>query len=58
MCEIITHGLEYGFIDKKQTYIFTAGDPIGVKGTTNVIRILREHELNFFGCKELFCTQS
>jgi pyruvate kinase len=49
MCDIISHGLGCGIIDKKQTYIFTAGDPVGVKGTTNVIRILREHELDFFG---------
>ncbi len=47
--EIIADGLERGIIDKAQTYIFTAGDPVGVKGTTNLIRILREHELTFFG---------
>ncbi|MDD2828556.1 MAG: pyruvate kinase [Sulfuricurvum sp.] len=47
--DIIIRGLERGIIDKTQTYIFTAGDPIGVKGTTNLIRILREHEINFFG---------
>jgi pyruvate kinase len=55
MCDIISHGLGCGIIDKKQTYIFTAGDPVGVKGTTNVIRILREHELEFFSNKEVFC---
>jgi pyruvate kinase len=48
MREIIVNGIERGIIDKSQTYIFTAGDPVGVKGTTNLIRILREHELTFF----------
>ena len=50
--EIITDGLEREIIDKTQIYIFTAGDPVGVKGTTNLIRILREHELTFFGNKK------
>ena len=47
--DIITRGLARNIIDKTQTYIFTAGDPVGVKGTTNIIRILREHEIEFFG---------
>ena len=47
--DIITSGLARNIIDKTQTYIFTAGDPVGVKGTTNIIRILREHEIEFFG---------
>ncbi|HEX5711330.1 MAG TPA: pyruvate kinase [Sulfuricurvum sp.] len=46
--EIISNGLERGIIDTSQTYIFTAGDPVGVQGTTNLIRVLREHELVFF----------
>jgi pyruvate kinase len=49
MSDIITRGLERRIIDKTQTYIFTAGDPVGVKGTTNLIRILRENEIAFFG---------
>lgn len=47
--DIITRGLARNIIDKTQTYIFTAGDPVGVKGTTNIIRILREEEISFFG---------
>jgi pyruvate kinase len=47
--DIITRGLARKIIDRTQTYIFTAGDPVGVKGTTNTIRILREHEIDFFG---------
>ena len=47
--EIITQGVRNAIIDKSQTYIFTAGDPVGVHGATNLIRILGENELNFFG---------
>lgn len=46
--EIVTDGLRRKIIDKSQTYIFTAGDPVGVQGTTNLIRIFREHEITFF----------
>lgn len=48
LADIIARGLARKIIDKTQTYIFTAGDPVGVKGTTNTIRILREHEITFF----------
>ncbi len=49
LSEIIHSGLARNILDKKNTYIFTAGYPIGTPGTTNVIRILRENELTFFG---------
>lgn len=49
LSEIIHSGLERNIIDKKNTYVFTAGYPIGTPGTTNVIRILRENEITFFG---------
>ncbi|MBN2871062.1 MAG: pyruvate kinase [Campylobacterales bacterium] len=49
LSEIIHSGLERKIIDKKNTYVFTAGYPIGTPGTTNVIRILRENEITFFG---------
>ncbi|MDD4885164.1 pyruvate kinase [Sulfuricurvum sp.] len=49
LSDIIHSGLKRGIIDKNNTYIFTAGYPIGTPGTTNVIRILRENELTFFG---------
>lgn len=53
MREIIVNGIERGIIEKSKTYIFTAGDPVGVKGTTNLIRILREHEITFFESKTI-----
>jgi hypothetical protein len=45
---VIADGLERGVIDLERTYILTAGDPVGVPGTTNIIRILRRHEMNYF----------
>lgn len=49
LSDVIHSGLKRNIIDKNNTYIFTAGYPIGTPGTTNVIRILRENELTFFG---------
>lgn len=49
LSEVIHSGLARKIIDKKRTYIFTAGYPIGTPGTTNVIRILGENEITFFG---------
>lgn len=49
LSDIIQSGLKRNIIAKSQTYIFTAGYPIGTPGTTNIIRILRENEITFFG---------
>jgi pyruvate kinase len=49
LSDIIHSGLSRHIIDKNNTYIFTAGYPIGTPGTTNIIRILRANELTFFG---------
>lgn len=49
LSDIIHSGLRRRIMDPKRTYIFTAGYPIGTPGTTNVIRILRENEMIFFG---------
>ncbi|MFY9141628.1 pyruvate kinase [Sulfuricurvum sp.] len=49
LSDIIHSGISRNIIDKNNTYVFTAGYPIGTPGTTNVIRILRENELTFFG---------
>jgi pyruvate kinase len=49
LSEIIHSGLKRNIIDRDHTYVFTAGYPIGTPGTTNVIRILRENEITFFG---------
>jgi pyruvate kinase len=49
LSDIIQNGLKRKIIQKDQTYIFTAGYPIGMPGTTNIIRVLRENEITFFG---------
>ncbi len=46
--EVMNKGLDSGFIKKENTYIITAGDPVGVPGTTNNIRILKELEIEYF----------
>jgi pyruvate kinase len=48
MAEVVQSGLERNLLEEKGRYILTAGDPVGVAGKTNNIRILREHELSFF----------
>ena len=48
MSDVINEGLKRKVIHLDKSYILTAGDPVGVEGSTNMIRILREHEMNFF----------
>ncbi len=48
MIDVIRRGLESGVLCKEQNYIVTAGDPPGVPGTTNIVRILRRKELEHF----------
>jgi len=53
MSTVVQNGLQRKVLDKELVYILTAGDPIGVPGTTNTIRILRRHEIEFFEKLEL-----
>jgi len=46
--EVVTKGFERNILNKKCTYILTAGDPVGVSGSTNTIRLLRQTEMEFF----------
>ncbi len=46
--EVIKNGLKNEVLKKEGCYIMTAGDPVGVPGTTNNIRILRSLEMNYF----------
>lgn len=48
MCQVIKKGLQDKVLDREGCYVLTAGDPVGVAGTTNSIRILRAHELSYF----------
>ena len=46
--DTIKRGLQDGVLDLKKSYILTAGDPTGVSGSINLIRVLREQEMSFF----------
>ncbi len=48
MSEVMNQGLQRRVLYLDKSYILTAGDPVGVAGSTNMIRILREHEMMFF----------
>ena len=48
MREVILQGEQRGVIFMDRSYILTAGDPTGVPGSTNIIRLLRRHEMEFF----------
>ena len=48
MSEVMNQGIERNVLKMDKSYILTAGDPVGVAGSTNMIRILREHEMKFF----------
>jgi pyruvate kinase len=48
MIDVIKRGLAGGVLSADRSYVLTAGDPPGVPGTTNIIRILRKEELEHF----------
>ncbi len=48
LSDVIKEGLNRKILRLDKSYILTAGDPLGVKGSTNMIRILREEEMKFF----------
>jgi len=48
MIDVIRRGLERKVLSAECNYIVTAGDPPGIPGTTNIIRILRRKELEHF----------
>jgi len=48
MSQVMNQGLHRNVLKLNKSYILTAGDPVGVAGSTNMIRILREHEMEFF----------
>ncbi len=48
LCEVMNYGQKKGILDFQKSYILTAGDPTGVTGSTNMIRLLRKNEMEFF----------
>ena len=47
--DVVIEGLQKGVLEKEGCYVLTAGDPVGVAGTTNNIRVIRSEELAFYG---------
>lgn len=48
MSDLIEQGLKSKVLNLDSQYILTAGDPVGVSGTTNMIRIMSANEMEFF----------
>ncbi|MEA1893295.1 MAG: pyruvate kinase [Campylobacterota bacterium] len=46
--DVMNQGIKRKILKLDKSYILTAGDPVGVEGSTNMIRILRETEMMFF----------
>jgi len=53
LIEVVQSGLQREVLKKESMYIVTAGDPVGVPGTTNTIRILRKNEMEYFAAAKL-----
>jgi len=52
MSELVDQGLKRGILDLHSRYILTAGDPVGVSGSTNMIRIFGLNEMEYFRSKK------
>ncbi len=48
MAEVMEEGLERKVLDLDNSYILVAGDPVGVPGSTNLIRVVTRYEMEFF----------
>ena len=48
MGEVMVQGLDRGVLHLDETYILTAGDPVGTPGSTNLIRVITGYEMKFF----------
>jgi pyruvate kinase len=46
--DMMKRGLENGSIKRENSYILTAGDPIGKAGTTNMIRVISSEDMKFY----------
>ena len=48
MGDVMKQGIEQGVFNREKSYILTAGDPVGMPGSTNLIRVITGHEIDFF----------
>ncbi len=46
--ELMEQGIESGLLSRENSYILTAGDPAGIPGSTNLIRVVSKYEIDFF----------
>ncbi|MEA3419529.1 MAG: pyruvate kinase [Campylobacterota bacterium] len=46
--EVMDQGLHRGVLHLENSYILTAGDPVGTPGSTNLIRVITGYEMEFF----------
>ena len=48
MGEVMEQGVQQGVLDTEKSYILVAGDPAGIPGSTNLVRVIGKHEIEFF----------
>ena len=46
--DVMKRGLNEGSIQRENSYVLTAGDPIGKAGSTNMIRVITKEDMKFF----------
>ncbi len=52
MAQVMAEGLERKLLQKESNYILVAGDPAGVPGSTNLIRVISGYEMEYFAALE------
>jgi pyruvate kinase len=50
--DVMAQGLARGVLDTRSAYILVAGDPVGVPGSTNLLRVISKYEMEFFASLE------
>ena len=48
LADVMEKAIQRGVLSLDKTYILVAGDPVGIPGSTNLIRVLTGHEMRFF----------
>lgn len=48
IANVVKMGVEQGYIEHGRTYLLTAGHPAGVEGSTDLIRILRQEQIEYY----------
>ena len=48
LANVIKKAYDAGYVKHDKTYLVTAGHPTGVEGSTNLIRIIRRDQLDYY----------